>query len=74
MQSVTLDTKEWNLVLAALSQGPWQQVNPVIMKIGDQLRMQTVQDQEPRAGNGKQTPEEIQRTLDESAPIQRRPI
>lgn len=38
---VNLEQQEWNQVLAVLAQAPWQTVNPLIMKIADQLRMQT---------------------------------
>lgn len=39
--TVNLDQNEWNAVLALLSQAPWRDANPLIMRIGDQLRMQT---------------------------------
>lgn len=39
--TVTLDAEEWNRVLAVLAQGPWQAVNPLILKIGEQMRQQT---------------------------------
>ena len=38
MIEVRLDTEEWNRVLAVLAQAPWNQVNPLIMKIGQQLQ------------------------------------
>jgi len=37
---VRLDNEEWQRVLAVLAQGAWAQVNPLIMKIADQLRAQ----------------------------------
>jgi hypothetical protein len=40
MPSVNLSEKEWNVVLAVLATGPWNQVNDLLMKIGDQLRQQ----------------------------------
>jgi hypothetical protein len=38
MVAVSLDTQEWNQVLQILSQAPWAVANPLIMKLGDQLR------------------------------------
>lgn len=38
MIEVRLDNEEWQRVLAVLSQGQWAVVNPLIMKIGEQLR------------------------------------
>ena len=40
MPEVRLDTEEWQRVLGLLSQGPWVIANPLIMRIGDQLRAQ----------------------------------
>jgi hypothetical protein len=37
---VRLDIEEWQRVLGVLAQAPWATANPLIMKIGDQLRMQ----------------------------------
>jgi hypothetical protein len=37
---VRLDLEEWQRVLGVLAQGAWATVNPLIMKIGEQLRMQ----------------------------------
>ena len=34
---VELDDSDWQKVLAQLAQGPWAQVNPLIMQIGQQL-------------------------------------
>jgi hypothetical protein len=39
MMNVRLDVQEWNQVLQILAQAPWAAANPLIMKIGDQLRM-----------------------------------
>ena len=38
MIEVRLDAEEWNRVLAVLAQAPWNQVNGLIMSIGEQLR------------------------------------
>jgi hypothetical protein len=37
---IRLELEEWQRVLGVLAQGPWATVNPLIMKIGEQLRMQ----------------------------------
>jgi hypothetical protein len=50
---VRLDLDEWQRVLAVLSQAPWATANPLIMKIGEQLRMQEPAPEGPRPrGNG----------------------
>ena len=46
---VRLDLDEWQRVLAVLSTAPWATANPLIMKIGEQLRMQ---EPAPARGNG----------------------
>ncbi|HEX3523176.1 MAG TPA: hypothetical protein VHT52_13940 [Stellaceae bacterium] len=43
MIEVRLETQEWNQLLQILSQAPWNVANPLIMKIGDQLRAQASQ-------------------------------
>lgn len=40
MPVVNLDDKEWQQVMGLLSEGPWRVANPLLMKIGDQLRTQ----------------------------------
>lgn len=45
MQTVTLEPADWNQLLAVLAnaQGPgltWAVINPLIMKLGEQLRLQ----------------------------------
>jgi hypothetical protein len=50
MASVQLDIEEWQRVLAVLAQGPWQTVNPLILKIGEQVRAQQQQPDDPNAG------------------------
>lgn len=54
---VELEQEDWNRVLAVLSQGPWNIVNPLIMAIGEQLRAQA-----PRP-NGPQEPQEDQEPI-----------
>ena len=39
--TVNLEFDEWQRVLALMAKGPWEVANPLIMKIGEQLRMQT---------------------------------
>ena len=36
--SVTLEDAEWNAVLNMIAMGAWREANPLLMKIGDQLR------------------------------------
>ena len=38
MPAVNLDGNEWGQVMAILSTAPWRDANPLLMKIGDQLR------------------------------------
>lgn len=40
MPTVELEQEEWQKVMAVLSQAPWNVANPLLMKIGDQLRHQ----------------------------------
>lgn len=40
---VELDQPEWNSLLAILAQAPWNVANPLIMRIGEQLRAQAGQ-------------------------------
>jgi hypothetical protein len=40
LSEVRLDAQEWSQVLQILSQAPWAVANPLIMKIGEQLRAQ----------------------------------
>lgn len=76
MSTVTLTEQEWQQVMAIISTAPWRDANPLLMKIGQQLQAQQTSEsladrlRQQVAGNSKQTPEEIQRTLDESAPYQ----
>ena len=53
MRMVTLDLEEWQRLLGVLAQGQWALVNPLIMKIGEQLRMQEpAAPAQPSRGNG----------------------
>lgn len=39
-QSVTLTEREWQAVITALANQPWHIANPLLMRIGEQLRNQ----------------------------------
>jgi hypothetical protein len=60
MQTVTLSEQEWQQVMGLMALGPWRDVNPLLMKIGQQLQQQSVrQEQPPRGeirldGNGRE--------------------
>jgi hypothetical protein len=42
MSSVHLDDEEWQRVLTIIAGAPWNVANPLLMKIGEQLRHQQV--------------------------------
>jgi hypothetical protein len=42
MSTVRLDDEEWQRVLTIIAGAPWNVANPLLMKIGDQLRHQQV--------------------------------
>jgi hypothetical protein len=42
MSTVRLDDEEWQKVMAIISSAPWHTANPLLMKIGEQLRHQQV--------------------------------
>jgi hypothetical protein len=42
MSTIQLDDEEWQRVLAIIASAPWNVANPLLMKIGDQLRHQQV--------------------------------
>ena len=48
MLAVTLEANEWGQVMAILSTAPWRDANPLLMKIGEQLRMQQQGNQTPQ--------------------------
>jgi hypothetical protein len=39
--TVELEDQEWQQVLAIIATAPWRDANPLLMKIGNQLRQQT---------------------------------
>jgi hypothetical protein len=49
MARVQLEIEEWQRVLAMLATQPWNVANPLIMKIGEQLRTQQQADAPPPA-------------------------
>lgn len=40
MPNVNLDDEEWQKVISIIASAPWSVANPLLMKIGDQLRRQ----------------------------------
>jgi hypothetical protein len=40
MPSIELEDQEWGQVMAIISTAPWRDANPLLMKIGEQLRLQ----------------------------------
>jgi len=59
MPAVVLEDNEWQMVLGILATAPWRDANPLMMKIGGQLRTQQefkqhgAPPQQP-AGNGQE--------------------
>lgn len=56
MISVELTKGEWDQVLGILAMAPWRDANPLLMKIGEQLRLrqptaQAVAEREFGSGN-----------------------
>jgi hypothetical protein len=52
-RTVRMEIEEWQRVLGVLAQAPWGTVNPLILKIGEQLRVQeAAAPEEARRGNG----------------------
>ena len=47
MSTVELDNEEWQKVMAVLATAPWNVANPLLMKIGEQLRPQSNSGGEP---------------------------
>jgi hypothetical protein len=46
MPVIELEDVEWQQVLSMISLGPWRDANPLLMKIGQQLRLQAQRQQE----------------------------
>jgi hypothetical protein len=55
MTEVRLEPTEWSQVLQILANAPWAVANPLIMKIGEQLRQADVRPTEgqPRPNSGE---------------------
>jgi hypothetical protein len=54
MSSVDLSDQEWGVLMGVLSEAPWKIANPLLMKIGEQLRQAHMP-----PPNTAPTPEEI---------------
>lgn len=52
MPSVNLDENEWQTVMSIIAQAPWNVANPLLMKIGQQLRDKPEHDQSGRFATG----------------------
>lgn len=64
MASVVLSDQQWQQVLGLLSEAPWRIANPLLMEIGNQLRVQTTpqspqQDQMKGASTGDGASKEV---------------
>ena len=53
MAKVELKDDEWQQVLGIISDAPWRIANPLLMKIGEQLRQQTNNSQEVPMAHGE---------------------
>jgi hypothetical protein len=42
MPTIQLDDEEWQRVLSIIAGAPWNVANPLLMKIGEQLRKQAI--------------------------------
>ena len=51
-RTIALDLEEWQRVLQILAGAPWSAANPLIMKIGEQLRLQEKSDPNARRPDG----------------------
>ena len=47
MSTVDLNDQEWGQVMSILADAPWKQANPLLMKIGEQLRAAAMQSRVP---------------------------
>lgn len=54
MASIDLSENEWGQVMAMIAERPWRDANPLLLKIGEQLRAQhtNLMQPAPRPGNG----------------------
>ena len=65
MSAVELSDQEWGQLMSIISDAPWKVANPLLMKIGNQLREQAMTQQQVPAesgirldGNGKEVSHE----------------
>jgi flagellar motility protein MotE (MotC chaperone) len=59
MSAVEMNDQEWGVLMSILSDAPWKVANPLLMKIGEQLRAQTLAKMQPTdpagvPGNGRE--------------------
>jgi hypothetical protein len=47
MSAVDLNDQEWGQVMSILSDAPWKIANPLLMRIGEQLRANAMQKHTP---------------------------
>ena len=59
MMRIEMDEREWQGVLAILSQAPWGQANGLILKIGEQMRMQAQPQHQGRANGDARASEDL---------------
>jgi hypothetical protein len=52
MPAVDLEENEWGQVMAILSAAPWRDANPLLMKMGEQLRIHHQHKQQAAVGRG----------------------
>jgi hypothetical protein len=56
IQNVQLEEEDWQKVMAVLATAPWNVANPLLMKMGDQLRTQAAGNQAKQSGKITQYP------------------
>lgn len=52
MPQVNLEENEWQNVMSIIAQAPWNIANPLLMKIGAQLRDKPAHDQDGKFATG----------------------
>jgi hypothetical protein len=56
MAVVELSDQEWQQILQMLSEAPWRLANPLLMKIGEQLRAQALAQPVQQQTNSPEVP------------------
>jgi hypothetical protein len=56
--NVDLTEQEWQVVLGMIATQPWRDANPLLIKIGGQLRPKETSPFGPPTGNGKEVIDE----------------